>query len=628
MESERDRLSSQDSLEDLPEIPHAPLHPSQIESHNNTPIQTPAHIVVEEGEVVDSEDKEFTGVSPISEYELSKKLGEGTFGALKKILTHNDKEGFPVTSLREIKLLKSIEHENVIDLMEIAIEKGDPRRNLHATIFMVFPYMDHDLAGLLGNPQVTLSPSQIKSYTQQIFRGIKHLHDSDIIHRDMKDNAGRVKLADFGLARSINHTMTTVIYADIDCCHALRCIFGELLKRRPILPGANEMDQLKKIFELLGSPTAQSWPGYTELPLVKEGKVADFVVKESTLSTRFNIMQMKLTTCYIIYCDWILQGGCPLEKPLITITSTLLHTLRNQEPESTDKLTFSFQEFPNSHELDVRHIQKADLHPHCDIKKNIGRGNYRRNDNDRDRDRNERNGYRRDDERSRRDNDDRRDSRRDYDRNDHSSRRNDEKRTDDRSKEDDRDKNARNDRSRGEDRDRSDRNRNSDRAGDRGYDRDRRRDDDSRNTRRDNDDRRGDRYSSDRRRSPTKSRDHSADRKRRSPNRKGTSEKDSSVHETVHPINESSQQSNILKSESNGSRRNSDDHGRRRESSEIRSEERDDVDRREVDSSQNRKRKSPDRDDESRKRRESFRHRRSGSFKSSPRRNSKEDAAK
>lgn len=80
MESEREQHSSQDSLEELPEIPHAPLHPSQIESHNNTPVQTPAHIVVEEGEVVDSEDKEFTGVSPISEYEIENKLGEGTFG--------------------------------------------------------------------------------------------------------------------------------------------------------------------------------------------------------------------------------------------------------------------------------------------------------------------------------------------------------------------------------------------------------------------------------------------------------------------------------------------------------------------------------------------------------------------
>jgi serine/threonine protein kinase len=83
---------------------------------------------------------------------------------------------------------------------------------------MVFPYMDHDLAGLLGNPQIQLRPFQIKSYMEQLLLGIEYLHKNDIVHRDIKganiliNNEGELKLADFGLARTFkrDEKMTTV----------------------------------------------------------------------------------------------------------------------------------------------------------------------------------------------------------------------------------------------------------------------------------------------------------------------------------------------------------------------------------------------------------------------------------
>ncbi|RMZ73154.1 serine threonine- kinase bur1 [Pyrenophora seminiperda CCB06] len=104
----------------------------------------------------------FKGCSKIGSYEMMQKLGEGTFGevhkarqlssghvfALKKILMHNEKDGFPITALREIKLLKMLSHENVLKLEEMAVERPKAEGRKRAILYMVTPYMDHDLSGL------------------------------------------------------------------------------------------------------------------------------------------------------------------------------------------------------------------------------------------------------------------------------------------------------------------------------------------------------------------------------------------------------------------------------------------------------------------------------------------------
>ena len=74
-------------------------------------------------------------------------------------------------------------------------------------MYMVTPYMDHDLSGLLDNPSVHFTEPQIKCYMLQLLEGLKYLHDSRILHRDMKaanlliNNKGILQIADFGLAR-------------------------------------------------------------------------------------------------------------------------------------------------------------------------------------------------------------------------------------------------------------------------------------------------------------------------------------------------------------------------------------------------------------------------------------------
>lgn len=149
-------------------------------------------------------------------------------GSIYEEPTANGSLQFPITALREIKLLKLLSHKNVLRLEDMAVEH--PARtsgfkfypSLHSgsltphvladkrkkpVMYMVMPYMDHDLSGLLDNPSVTFNEAQIKCYLVQLLEGLKYLHENKILHRDMKaanlliNNKGILQIADFGLAR-------------------------------------------------------------------------------------------------------------------------------------------------------------------------------------------------------------------------------------------------------------------------------------------------------------------------------------------------------------------------------------------------------------------------------------------
>lgn len=113
--------------------------------------------------------------------------------ALKRIMMHNEKEGMPVTALREIKILKSLKHHAIIDLVDMFIvrSKSFSISTLHFcliipthqdkdkepfSVYMVFPYMDHDLAGLLENDRLKLQSSHIKLYMKQLLEGTHYMH--------------------------------------------------------------------------------------------------------------------------------------------------------------------------------------------------------------------------------------------------------------------------------------------------------------------------------------------------------------------------------------------------------------------------------------------------------------------
>ncbi|KAF8655275.1 hypothetical protein AX16_003175 [Volvariella volvacea WC 439] len=240
-----------------------------------------------------------TPVEPRKElYQILTQVGEGTFGkvykaqntvtkihvALKRIRMESEKDGFPVTAMREIKLLQSLRHANIVRLYEMMVSNG--------SVFMVFEYMDHDLTGVLSQTQFSFTEAHLKSLCHQMLGGLAYLHHKGVIHRDIKgpniliNNRGELKLADFGLARFYqkrrksdytNRVITlwyrppelllgaTVYGPEVDMWSA-GCIMLELFTKKPVFQGNDEVHQLEVIYKLLGTPTLERWPGIIDLP--------------------------------------------------------------------------------------------------------------------------------------------------------------------------------------------------------------------------------------------------------------------------------------------------------------------------------------------------------------------------
>merc|ERR1719384_2816339 len=254
---------------------------------------------------------DFPYCEEVSKYEKQAKIGQGTFGevfkardrknkhkvvALKKVLMENEKEGFPITALREIRILQLLRHENIVNLIEICRTKATQFNRHKSTFYLVFDFCEHDLAGLLSNFNVKFSLGEIKKVMQQLLNGLYYIHSNKIIHRDMKaanvliTKQGILKLADFGLARAISinkngqpnrytNRVVTLWYRPPELLLGERnygpavdmwgagCIMAEMWTRSPIMQGNTDQHQLTLIAQLCGAISPEVWPSVESLDL-------------------------------------------------------------------------------------------------------------------------------------------------------------------------------------------------------------------------------------------------------------------------------------------------------------------------------------------------------------------------
>ncbi|KAE8150951.1 kinase-like domain-containing protein [Aspergillus avenaceus] len=251
-------------------------------------------------------------------YQKIEKIGEGTYGvvykarelthpnrivALKKIRLEAEDEGVPSTAIREISLLKEMNDPNIVRLFNIVHADGHK-------LYLVFEFLDLDLKkymealpvseggrgkalpdGSTLSKSMGLGDAMVKKFMAQLVEGIRYCHSHRILHRDLKpqnlliDRDGNLKLADFGLARAFGvplrtytHEVVTLWYRSPEILLGGRqystgvdmwsagAIFAEMCTRKPLFPGDSEIDEIFKIFRLLGTPDDNAWPGVTSFP--------------------------------------------------------------------------------------------------------------------------------------------------------------------------------------------------------------------------------------------------------------------------------------------------------------------------------------------------------------------------
>lgn len=238
-------------------------------------------------------------LDPVTDYEKIRRIGEGTFGvvykardrrtgeivALKKLRMDRERDGMPVTSVRELRVLQTCKHPNLVELKRVVTgSKLD-------SVFLVFEYCEHDLGRLVDTMPHPFHESEVKCLMRQLLEALVYLHDRWVMHRDIKmsnllfTNRGQLKLCDFGLARwfkpweegytpgvvTLWYRAPEVLlgaesYTEAVDIWGAGCVFGELLLNEPLFPGRTEAGMLDLIARLLGSPSERIWPGLAALP--------------------------------------------------------------------------------------------------------------------------------------------------------------------------------------------------------------------------------------------------------------------------------------------------------------------------------------------------------------------------
>lgn len=227
-------------------------------------------------------------------------LGRGTYGevykikdpennqeyALKKSKLENDSQGVSANSLREITILRNINHDNIVKLHTLEVNEKN--------ILLCLEYCEYDLDKYWNTRYSNSSPDlrTIKKIMYQILLGMDHLHGKKVLHRDLKpqniliNSEGKVKITDFGLSRTYSIPIKVYTKEILSLWYrapelvlgmdyysigidmwSIGCIFAELILKKPIFKSDSEINLLFKQFKILGKPDEKTMPGFKTFPL-------------------------------------------------------------------------------------------------------------------------------------------------------------------------------------------------------------------------------------------------------------------------------------------------------------------------------------------------------------------------
>lgn len=229
--------------------------------------------------------------------EIAKLNAPENYRALKRLKLKDEHDGFPITSLREILILRRLNHPNIVSLLDVFRQEKrkamtDWKKN---QIYLVFEFIPHDLTGLIDY-RLKWSPAQLKCILKQILEGLAYLHRNNYLHRDLKGSnvlvsrKGEVKLCDFGLAKYVDSAkqrqMTTHVvtrwyrapelflgdrfYSSKIDVWSVGCIFAELLTEgKAPFRGGNDDETFKLIAQRCQFPSKEEWPELVKMPNYK-----------------------------------------------------------------------------------------------------------------------------------------------------------------------------------------------------------------------------------------------------------------------------------------------------------------------------------------------------------------------
>lgn len=300
----RSKFDEEEQEESNSRDPHsASRSPESADGHADYIQDTPPQSPIEMADELPIYLPAIQGCRSVEEFHCLNRIEEGTFGvvyrardkktneivALKRLKMEKEKEGFPITSLREINTLLKAQHTNIVTVREIVVGSNMDK------IYIVMDYVEHDLKSLMETMKSPFLVGEVKTLMKQLLRAVAHLHDNWILHRDLKtsnlllSHKGILKVGDFGLAREYGSPLkqytpivVTLWYRAPELLLGIKeyscpidmwsvgCIFAEFLTLKALWPGKSEIDQINRIFKDLGTPNEKIWSGVMELPGMKK----------------------------------------------------------------------------------------------------------------------------------------------------------------------------------------------------------------------------------------------------------------------------------------------------------------------------------------------------------------------